>query len=193
MTTSSPDANSLSTQMFGTGSQFLAIEHAEGVIKVWIGTGDPWLMSGWDSEATWEVPLPLPQQLEELRAAGDFSKTRLAEMLGVTLKTVMNWGTGKNIPSRENVRRIEAVKDIISCARGVTPQETAFRLLSRLGDSSILEDLASERVDSAVRKAKALQRLGSATTMGPRPPRRVFRGGTLPNPLLYPDAAGGQE
>lgn len=57
------------------------------------------------------VQLFPPNEIRKIRMSLDFSQALFAMSLGVSLKTVEAWESGKNVPSGPALRMIEMLKD----------------------------------------------------------------------------------
>lgn len=196
MTPATPDAREMATPVSGTGTWSVEFDGAKAVVKVWMGTGE----CGWSSARVLaeeshtifglgigDPPTSLSESLARLQSSGAFTNRVLATMLGVSPRTLTNWRQG-DMPTAEHMRRLEHVSEIVALVAGFTAQETAFRVLSRMGRSSIVEDLASGAIPTAREKAEAFQRLRAGPLAGKRVPRRiVHRDSSLPHPLEAPE------
>jgi len=127
------------------------------------------------------TPLPFSDRLETVQKRLGLSITQVAELFGVTRKSVYDWFDGKSSPRAAAIQKAEALNDIINeIPNGIdiTRLKTVWNIPT--DGESFLNVLKDESIPVYLLKEKALAKL---VALGPRLGKADLPNGKVRQPL----------
>jgi transcriptional regulator with XRE-family HTH domain len=127
------------------------------------------------------APLPFSDRLETVQKRLGLSITQVAELLGVTRKSVYDWFDGKSSPRASAIQKVEALNDIINespTGIDITRLKTVWNIPT--DGESFLNLLKDEAIPVDLLKEKALAKL---LALGPRLGKADLTPGKVRQPL----------